>query len=376
MLTWDSRVREFFEIESSAGRYAVVIDKESIAARMAKGSDHVMLIDNRVADRRADCIAGVSPTRIIRIEADEASKSLENLPVVFGQLRGAGANRRSHLIAVGGGVVQDIATFVASTFMRGIRWSYFPTTLLGMVDSCIGGKSSINVLGHKNLLGNFYPPAEVAIDIGFANSLDNVQIAAGLCESLKICYARGFEEFERHVALVNAHRSDDSILTRIVSQSLHAKKWFIERDEFDKGERLLLNFGHTFGHALESATDFAVPHGIAVGFGVQCAVDHAQNADWLNTDGRRRTQTLVRQVDDVLRLANAGNMGPGSAGLRQTDLDRLLAAFDSDKKHGTDDYFVIVPASDGALERRPISRDAQGRRSIAATFERFLRRMA
>ena len=369
-------MREFFEIESSAGRYAVVIGQEPIAARIAEGSDCVVLIDQRVADGRADCIAGVTPARVIRIEADEAAKSLENLPSVFARLRGAGANRRTQLIAVGGGVVQDIATFVASTYMRGLRWSYFPTTLLGMVDSCIGGKSSINVLGHKNLVGNFYPPAEVVIDVGFAATLDPIQVAAGLCESLKICYARGFDEFERHAARLKAPRPDDSTLTGIVSQSLHAKKWFIERDEFDHAERLLLNFGHTFGHAIESATEFAVPHGIAVGLGVQCAVDHAQTAGWLDAEGERRTRALVRQVDDVLYLAHRGKAVEKWPGLEQTDVQRLLAAFNSDKKHGTDDYFVIVPAGDGALERRPIGRDAQGCSSIAATFERFLGRVA
>ena len=137
--------------------------------------------------------------------------------------------------------------------MRGIAWSYMPTTVLAMVDSCVGGKSSINVGPYKNLVGTFHPPKQIDIDPLLATTLASEQIAAGLIEAAKICFCRGPASFAEYLGQEPGVGMGTQALEHVILTSLLAKKHFIEIDEFDKKERLLLNFGHTFGHAIEGA---------------------------------------------------------------------------------------------------------------------------
>ena len=175
--------------------------------------------------------------------------------------------RGGSVIALGGGIVQDLGTMAASVYMRGVRWAYAPTTLMSMADSCIGGKSSLNVSGVKNLAGNIYPPASVVVDPDFITSLEVEDVAAGLGEAVKIAFCAGPEVFASFLR----HYEDRAHWEPLIEGVLTAKKWFIEIDEFDHAERRLLNFGHTFGHALEAATDFSVNHGVAVIMGMLAA---------------------------------------------------------------------------------------------------------
>ena len=137
----------------------------------------------------------------IALNANEGMKSFASLEEVLVKMREAGATRNTHLWAVGGGAIQDIAGFVSSIYMRGIAWTYVPTTLLGMVDSCIGGKSSINVGTCKNLVGTFHSPNSVLIDVTLISTLTVEQRVAGLIEAAKICYCRGTDTFGEYLAL-------------------------------------------------------------------------------------------------------------------------------------------------------------------------------
>ena len=211
-------------------------------------------------------------------------------------MRELGANRATHLIAIGGGVIQDIVTFCASVYMRGLRWTYMPTTFLSMADSCIGGKSSINVMGYKNLVGNFYPPSQVLIDVDFVDTLDAEKVVGGLFEAAKICYARSYGEFAAYLAEHPASKMSLDVAHVVIVRALRTKKWFIEIDEFDKKERLLLNFGHTFGHAIEAGGDFSVPHGIAVGLGMLVAIKYAGLRQWLSPGGEEHTAALAAHI--------------------------------------------------------------------------------
>jgi 3-dehydroquinate synthase len=189
-------------------------------------------------------------------------------------LKEAGTTRDGQLVAVGGGAVQDLATLSASLYMRGIEWVYFPTTLASMTDSCVGGKSSINLAGYKNVIGNFYPPKKVVVDTRFIDSLPTEEYLCGLAEGVKICFAKGGREFQDFILNPAAlEKSSPENTKELVSLSLKSKIWFVEVDEYDKKERQLLNFGHSFGHALESASNFRIPHGIAVGIGMLAATD-------------------------------------------------------------------------------------------------------
>jgi 3-dehydroquinate synthase len=172
---------------------------------------------------------------------------------------------------MGGGIIQDVTAFSASIIYRGVDWAFFPTTLLAQTDSCIGSKTSINLGDKKNLVGNFYPPADVFIDTAFLSSLTIDDIKSGIGEILHYyIYAANplIDELIRDYGLVI---KDRNLLARYIRESLKIKKSVIEGDEFDRGERNKFNYGHTFGHALESVTDYAIKHGHAVTVGMDMA---------------------------------------------------------------------------------------------------------
>lgn len=331
-------MRESFEIASSSDRYQVVIGRDLVSGVLEQYPDAIYLVDDFF-----DGSLKLPEGRRISIHADEETKSLERMPEVIVKLRQMGANRSTHLVAIGGGVVQDIATFAASLYMRGVSWTYMPTTLLSMADSCIGGKSSINVAGLKNLVGNFYPPKEILIDVEFSKTLDPEQIVGGLFEAEKICYARDSAIYERYLSLSPGAKMDLDSLQKVISLSLHTKQWFIEVDEFDQNERLLLNYGHTFGHAIEAATNFAVSHGIAVGIGMLVAVWYAELRKLVLSNAQSRVQNFAEHVRSMLNSIEL----PEPKGL---DLNVFMQKFEGDKKHKTDVYRMVCPTAHGALE--------------------------
>lgn len=329
-----------FEIQSSSGRYAVDILPGSFDRLLRDdGSDRVFIADSFLQDRLA--LAGVNPILIV---AGEEAKSLDRMSDLITQLRQRRVTRGTTLIAVGGGVVQDAAAFVASIYMRGLSWIYVPTTLLSMTDSCIGGKSSINVGPIKNIVGTIHPPKQVLIDPELAGTLSAEQVAAGLCEAAKICLCRGASDTAAYLALDPRADAPPATLSRVIELSLKAKKWFIEIDEFDQAERLILNFGHTFGHALETASHFTVGHGIAVGLGALAAIDMG-GIDNSELDAfRAHIRTLLKTVNGLDIV------------LAKVNVAEVMGAFEADKKHKRDAYAVILPGLDGRIERQLLPR--------------------
>jgi 3-dehydroquinate synthase len=290
--------------------------------------------------------------KALLVEATETNKSLDASPGLIEQMRKAGANRQTELVAVGGGIIQDLSAFVASVYMRGLKWSYVPTTVLAMVDSCIGGKSSINVGPYKNLVGTFHPPMRVLIDPALAQTLPDDQKASGLIEAAKICFCRGEESFQRHLSYGPSVKMSTEALEQVIVNSLQSKKWFIEIDEFDKKERLLLNFGHTFGHAIEGATHFAVSHGIAVGLGILCAIEfeRKRGVTYHGVPRVKRLEThLHEMVSEVPDLA-----GPIGA----MNVSDVMERFRSDKKHGAGHFTLILIAGNGDVVLRKIEKSA------------------
>ena len=333
-------MQESFNILSSTGSYAVAIGANLLNELIRENPKAIFLVDDRLKDYLPDSL-----NHLILISAIEKNKSLEYMPEVILKIREAGTNRSSHLVAIGGGVIQDIATFAASIYMRGVKWTYMPTTLLGMVDSCIGGKSSINMLGYKNLVGNFYPPVSVLIDLKFIKTLNQEQVIGGLMEAAKICYARGYSQFKDYLTTLPSYPIDAKTAKEVIFRALTNKKWFIETDEFDQNERLLLNFGHTFGHALEAGTDFGISHGIAVGIGMVIAVEYAKSANLLSALGEVSANDLINHVKSLLGegLEKVLSEPP------EIDLDMVMEKFNNDKKHSDEFYRIIVPNKDGEL---------------------------
>jgi 3-dehydroquinate synthase len=180
--------------------------------------------------------------------------------------------RKNHrLVAVGGGITQDVTAFIASILYRGVSWLFFPTTLLAQGDSCIGSKTSINFAQYKNQVGGFYPPQKIFINTDFLNTLSDLDIKSGLGEMCHYFLVAGEEDFKRFKRDYPAALQDKEVLKRLIARSLEIKKEYIEIDEFDQKERQVLNFGHSFGHAIESVTNYRIPHGIAVSYGMDMA---------------------------------------------------------------------------------------------------------
>jgi 3-dehydroquinate synthase len=274
-----------------------------------------------------------SDSPVVYIEATEQNKTLSSVERICEELARRGLTRNSRILAIGGGVVQDLATIVASVYMRGISWSYAPSTLTGMVDSCVGGKSSINVGAFKNLVGNVYPPKDIFIDARLASTLRAEEICSGLSEAGKIIYARDPKTFKSYLSGADNFEPSD------VATSLEAKKWFVEKDEFDVAERQLLNFGHTFGHAFEAATNFSVQHGVAVAIGMLSAIHHP--------DAKRDSYTSSLEIYALSILKPIAPSIIASAA--HADWGIFESALKRDKKNSSSALCHILPVGDGAL---------------------------
>ena len=360
-------MQESFEISASSGSYPVSVGTDLFSRLLIENPDAIYIVDKILEPRLP-----TSVTRRIVIEAIEANKSLEYAPQVIKELRKMGADRSSHLFAIGGGIIQDVTTFAASIFMRGMPWTYLPTTLLSMVDSCIGGKSSINAAGYKNLVGNFFPPSSVLVELSFIDTLDAEMIVGGLFEAAKICYASGYPGFLSYLALQPSCQMTPERAQGVILQSLRTKKWFIEVDEFDQKERLLLNFGHTFGHAMEAGTDFGISHGIGVGLGMLVANEYAKRHGSLTDMGLSRIDHLGGHVRTLLgALASRDQLN-----LPTIDLGLVMDKFDHDKKHRPGSYRVIVPGGDGGLELISLPKNDKVRSDMVWSFEAALRQIS
>ena len=350
---------DIYEVTSSSGNYKIEVGENLIEKVAALYKDAIYIIDSKLVDRLPSSI-----TKRIIIEAVEENKALEKSAGYIAQLRKLNANRDTHLVAVGGGIIQDITTFVASIYMRGLSWTYLPTTILSMADSCIGGKSSINVLGYKNLIGNFYPPKDIYIDLSFIKTLNEEMIVGGLFEAAKICYAKDPSIFKTYAELNPSADASLTQMQQIIGLALSTKKWFIEIDEFDQKERLLLNFGHTFGHAIEASTNFEVHHGIGVGAGMMIAAVYAKLSGSLTRAGEFSVAPLLEHVEAMLM--------PGSGRLigapRNVDLQSTLEKFNYDKKHKTDFFRMVIPEKDGNLALISVQRNAETQEKIKAAF--------
>ena len=205
----------------------------------------------------------------LSVEGGEGLKSLKQYEKLVGYLEEFGLTGSDLIVAVGGGTVGDLASFVASTYRRGTKLFMIPTTVLSACDSSVGGKNALNIGNYKNVVGTFFQPDAVFIDPETFDSLSDEVFCDGMAEIVKygmICDEALFDILCHDSVISN--RADYELLSKILARSLKIKAEIVERDETDKGERHLLNFGHTFAHAIESKSDFTVDHGRAVAMGM------------------------------------------------------------------------------------------------------------
>lgn len=277
-------------IKSNLHDYTVNFQKDiSFLKELCKIENAVYVIDENIWNIYKDTEFKILPSdKIIIQKSLEDKKNIDSVCEIYEKIMSFSPRKNMTLISIGGGIVQDITGFVASTLYRGIKWIFVPTTLLAQVDSCIGAKTSLNFKHFKNLVGSFYAPAEIYLYPGFLHTLNRNDFYSGVGEMAKLHLMAGKETtqaFQRDLTDIDL-RNEEVLFNRI-QKCLEIKKSFIEDDEFDTGRRNMLNYGHYFGHAIESSTDFQISHGQAVVVGMILANKIALNKGLLNKEGER-----------------------------------------------------------------------------------------
>ncbi|MCA6439606.1 MAG: 3-dehydroquinate synthase [Chitinophagaceae bacterium] len=298
--------------------------------------------------------------RTIYITCDESHKTIDYSQEVIRKLIELGVRKNDSLIAIGGGITQDIVAFISSILYRGIDWKFYPTTLLAQCDSCIGSKSSINFDQFKNLIGTFNPPSQIFIYLEFLRTLSQSEIRSGIGEMLHYYFTEGIDlalqiknDFEK--LLVNR-----SLLPYYIHNSLRIKKKIIELDEFDTSLRHIFNYGHTFGHAIEAITSYAIPHGQAISIGMDIA-------NFISLHKGMITQVEFDEMHEVLHL----NIPPFK--LTDSNIDEYCQALARDKKNKGNMLGCILTRGAGKVEKVFVGIDAAFRQlllSYSATYGR------
>ena len=265
---------------------------------------------------------------VITIGTGEKIKNLDTVRYIYGKLMESEADRSTFIIGIGGGIVCDIAGFVASTYLRGVRFGFVSSTLLSQVDASVGGKNGVNFEGYKNIIGVFNQPQFVICDLNLLNTLPKKEVLCGLAEIVKHAAIGDMDLFtylEDHYQ--KALALDTGVIERLVYDSVVIKSDIVSRDEKEKGERRKLNFGHTFGHAVEKTT--GVPHGEAVSVGMVMASVLSVKKGHLMAKDAERIKKLLQRLKLPTRL--------------EADRKTVIDALRKDKKRKGDQiYFVLL----------------------------------
>lgn len=272
----------------------------------------------------------------IIIGQGESSKTLVKIEEIYRQLLDMNADRNTFIVGIGGGIITDITGFAASTYMRGVRFGFIPTTLLGQVDASIGGKNGVNLDGYKNIIGTFNQPQFVLCDPELLNSLSDKEFRSGLAEVIKTGIIGDTELFEMvEQNQFEEIRSNKDLLLKIISRAIKIKIDIVERDEREHGERRKLNLGHTFGHAIEKSTQ-NFSHGEAIAIGMCIICDAATRLGKLSNETAERIKNVIATK--------------GLPTECHIETRRLLSAIKLDKKREGKTINIIFPNSIGSCE--------------------------
>tara|TARA_R110000868_G_scaffold383578_12_gene650758 strand:- start:10464 stop:11528 length:1065 start_codon:yes stop_codon:yes gene_type:complete len=313
---------ESFKVKSSIQDYEVhfVSSLEEQLQKVYRKGDYI-IVDEVVENLHPELKKVLETDKnVISINAIEKTKSYEGVIPFIEELIKSGFKRNNRLIAIGGGITQDVTAYIASMLYRGVGWIFFPTTLLAQGDSCIGSKTSINFREFKNQVGGFYPPVSIYIAPMYLKTLGERDIRSGIGEMAHYYFVSGEEDVTFFEHEFETALKDQSNLGEIIRKSLSIKKSYIEIDEFDKNERIVFNYGHTFGHAIESITNYGIPHGVAVSFGMNMANFISVKKGYLQHDNFERAHKIFQIIWKGYSI-------------NDLDLDSLLSAMEKDKKN-------------------------------------------
>ena len=268
------------------------------------------------------------PAEIIEIGMGEEIKNLDTVRMLYEKLIEYEVDRSSFIVGIGGGIVCDIAGFVASTYLRGVRFGFVSSTLLSQVDASVGGKNGVNFSGYKNMVGVFNQPEFVICDMGLLKTLPREEVLCGLAEIVKhaaIGDATLFSFLETHDK--EALKLNHEVIERLVWDSVVLKSTVVNRDEKEAGERRKLNFGHTFGHAIEKTA--GVPHGEAISVGMVMASALSEKRGYLSSEDTKRIESLLKKLELPTRFQFNG--------------EKVLEALRKDKKRQSEYiHFVLL----------------------------------
>ncbi len=331
-----------------AGSYRVVIGtglRHRFAgdiAAVASAHRYAVISDSHVAPHYADALveslSAFGGTSLHVVPAGETHKTRDEWARLTDELLGAGCGRDTTIVALGGGVVGDLAGFVAATFMRGVPVVQCPTSLLAMIDASIGGKTGVDTAAGKNLVGAFHPPAVVLADVETLRTLPEAHRRAGLAEAVKhgVVAAAGYFE-QLAVGLPDLLTGNPGATLECVTRSVEIKSEVVTSDTHERGRRKILNFGHTLGHAVEQVSGYALLHGEAVAIGM---VLEARLAERLGVAERGTAEAIERVV------SRAGLPAAAPAALAS---DEILRATRLDKKTRAGAVEYALPARIGAM---------------------------
>jgi 3-dehydroquinate synthase len=331
-----------YDIEIGSGNLAQV---GRFLCRLGKVSHTVVITDQNVQEphamRAAESLTGESAeVDVVAVEPGEPTKSIDVAAGLWQGLLELGADRQTVVVAVGGGVVGDLAGFIAATYARGIRFFQVPTSLLAQVDSSVGGKVGVNLPGAKNMVGAFLQPLGVLIDTATLETLPPREYRAGLGEVVKygvILDAELFEYLEAHVAaLVNR---DQDVLAHVIARCCRLKADVVERDEREEtGLRAVLNYGHTFAHALEALAGYGkLLHGEALAVGMVCASRLAERLGRVDAALTQRQRSLLEALGLPVEMP-------------ELDRDKILDTMTHDKKAEHGRLRFVLPSKLGHVE--------------------------
>ena len=320
---------------------------------LKEGEKGVIITDDKLVSLYENKLREFSKGRKLQqiiIPQGEGSKNLRQVEAILKQMLELGLNRKSKLVAFGGGVVGDIAGFCASIYMRGLPFIQIPTSLLAQVDSSVGGKTGVNFGGGKNMVGSFYQPQAVLIDSNSLKTLDRRELISGIGEVIKygVIYDYDFLDFigDNLGKILNL---DESILKIVIKRCCEIKAEIVSRDERETGLRKILNFGHTLGHGIESVSSYKkYNHGEAVIIGMYYESLMANKLAYIKDDYCNKILSILRKTGIFLDI-------------KELPLQNLLTSMTRDKKNQGGDISFILPRGRGKVKEKLLSPEEAGK---------------
>ena len=344
-----------FEVKSKiTGTYSVTfIDELKFHLNdVSKESDVIFVIDEKlITFFAADFNEILKTKRCVSIVSEEKSKTIDHVQDVIRKLIALNVRKNDKLIAIGGGITQDIVAFISSILFRGVDWIFFPTTLLAQCDSCIGSKSSINFDNVKNILGTFNPPTHIYIYPSFLNTLSEMEIKSGIGEMLHYFFTEGIVLAQKITDEYDILLQDRQKLIFYINNSLRIKKNIIEIDEFDTSIRHIFNYGHTFGHAIEAITNYEIFHGQAITIGMDIANFISLKLNYINQREFDQLHSILTKNIPKFKLTNS-------------NIDLYIKVLTMDKKNSNNKLGCILCFGFGKIEKTFIKFDSILRQNL------------